>query len=258
MAHTGFELITLKSWIRSSTAELQVPHIFLFFCPDQNKNITKNKQTNKHTNNKKSLKICSQCVRSLISPRHWRQLQMLLFPNTLCCSLYERNCAVTKIFTKFLPADTFCQLLWVTRKHSCNSAGNAQAQLHFRDDQQRAFGISNISSCCECPIHFMHFACLLTATLSTHPDSSDQLCRSHKTKYRWGYCKLEYRWGYFEGTLQLLWQKNPVCRSCSIPSTVPSIQLTVASAVTWDLGSRLGGIWGNHPQIQHAASPTLF
>ena len=26
------------------------------------------------------------------------------------------------------------------------SAGNAQAQLHFRDDQQRAFGISNISN----------------------------------------------------------------------------------------------------------------
>ena len=26
------------------------------------------------------------------------------------------------------------------------SAGNAQAQLHFRDDQQRAFGICNISN----------------------------------------------------------------------------------------------------------------
>ena len=76
------------------------------------------------------------------------QLQMLLFPNALCCSLYERNCvcAVTKIFTKFLPANNFCQLLRVTRKHSCTSAGNAQAQLHFLDDQQRAFGISNISN----------------------------------------------------------------------------------------------------------------
>ena len=77
------------------------------------------------------------------------QLQMLLFPNALCCSLYERNCvcAVTKIFTKFLPANNFCQLLRVTRKRSCTSAGNAHAQLHFRDDQQRAFGISNISNC---------------------------------------------------------------------------------------------------------------
>ena len=66
------------------------------------------------------------------------QLQMLLFPNALCCSLYERNCvcAVTKIFTKLLPANNFCQLLRVTRKRSCTSAGNAQAQLHFRDDQQ--------------------------------------------------------------------------------------------------------------------------
>ena len=76
------------------------------------------------------------------------QLQMLLFPDALCCSLYERNCvcAVTKIFTKFLPANNFCQLLRVTRKRSCTSAGNAQAQLHFWDDQQRAFGISNISN----------------------------------------------------------------------------------------------------------------
>ena len=29
-------------------------------------------------------------------------------------------------------------------------AGNAQAQLHFWDDQQRAFGISNISNCVVC------------------------------------------------------------------------------------------------------------
>ena len=74
---------------------------------------------------------------------------MLLFPNALCCSLYERNCvcAVTNIFTKFLPANNCCQLLRVTRKRSCTFAGNAQAQLHFRDDQQRAFGISNISNC---------------------------------------------------------------------------------------------------------------
>ena len=73
---------------------------------------------------------------------------MLLFPNALCCSPYERNyiCAVTKIFMKFLPVNNFCQLLRVTRKRSCTSAGNAQAQLHFQDDQQRAFGISNISN----------------------------------------------------------------------------------------------------------------
>ena len=58
---------------------------------------------------------------------------MLLFPNTLCCSLYERNCvcAVTNIFTQFLPANNFCQLLRVTRKHSCNSAGNAQRSCTF-------------------------------------------------------------------------------------------------------------------------------
>ena len=76
------------------------------------------------------------------------ELQMLLFPNALCCSPYERNCvwAVTNFFTKFLPADSFCQLLLGTRKRSCTSAGNAQVQLHFQDDQQRAFGISNISN----------------------------------------------------------------------------------------------------------------
>ena len=85
------------------------------------------------------------------------QLQMLLFPNALCCSLYEHNCicAVTKIFTKFLPANIFCELLRVTRKCSCTSAGNAQEQLHFRDDQQRAFGISNIPNGLPCisPLH---------------------------------------------------------------------------------------------------------
>ena len=80
---------------------------------------------------------------------HAAKLQMLLFPNALCCSLYERDCvcAVTNIFTKFLPANNFCQLLRVTRKRSCTSASNAQAQLHLWDDQQRAFGISNISNC---------------------------------------------------------------------------------------------------------------
>ena len=73
-------------------------------------------------------------------------VQMLLFPNALCCSLYERSCvcAVTKTLTKFLPTNNFCQLLQVKRKRSCISAGNAQAQLHFWDDQQRSFGISNI------------------------------------------------------------------------------------------------------------------
>ena len=55
--------------------------------------------------------------------RNVMQLQMLLFPNALCCSLYERNCvcAVTKIFTKCLPANNFCQLLRVTRKRSCHT-----------------------------------------------------------------------------------------------------------------------------------------
>ena len=65
---------------------------------------------------------------------------MLLIPNALCCSLYKRNCvcAVTKFFTR--------------KNQLPTSAGKAQAQLHFRDDQQRAFGISNISSCYKCMI----------------------------------------------------------------------------------------------------------
>ena len=91
-----------------------------------------------------SLIVFEVALRSLLKTN--KQLQMLLFPNALCCSLYERNCvcAVTKSFTKFLPANNFCQLLRVTRKRSSTSAGNAQAQLHFQDDQQRAFEISNI------------------------------------------------------------------------------------------------------------------
>ena len=50
----------------------------------------------------------------------------------------------------FLPAKNFSQLLRVTHKRSCTSAGNAQVQLYFRDDQQMAFGISKISHCCFC------------------------------------------------------------------------------------------------------------
>ena len=104
---------------------------------------------------------CLWTVPKLLSVRNLcplLQLQMLLFPNALCCSLYERNCvcAVTKIFTKFWPANNFCQLLRATRKRSCTSAGNAQAQLHFRDDQQRAFGISNISNWPFCQYPIMH------------------------------------------------------------------------------------------------------
>ena len=75
--------------------------------------------------------------------------------NALCCSLYERNyvCAVTKIFTRkqFLPT----------------SAGNAQAQLHFRDDQQRAFGISNISNCTKHQIVFTSFTHLLMCEMKS-------------------------------------------------------------------------------------------
>ena len=94
------------------------------------------------------LKSCHPYPHHLCAEAPKAELQMLLFPNALCCSLYEHNCvcAVTKIVTKFLPAKMFCQLLRVTRKRSCTSAGNVQSQLHFRDDQQRAFGISNISN----------------------------------------------------------------------------------------------------------------
>ena len=82
---------------------------------------------------------------------------MLLIPNALCCSLYKCNCvcAVTKFFT--------CKKLFPTSvgnsKHSCTSAGNAQAQIHFRDDQQRAFGISNISNWYLLPLFILAAKC---------------------------------------------------------------------------------------------------
>ena len=71
---------------------------------------------------------------------------MLLIPNALCCSLYKCNCssAVTRVLLakkKKKKKPLNCQLLQV-KKNS-----NVQVQLHFGDDQQRAFGfgISNIS-----------------------------------------------------------------------------------------------------------------
>ena len=73
---------------------------------------------------------------------------MLLFPNALCCSLYECNCVVTKIFTckQLLPANNFLPTSAGNPQAQLLFCGRAQAQLHFRDDQQRAFGISNISN----------------------------------------------------------------------------------------------------------------
>ena len=67
---------------------------------------------------------------------------MLLIPNALCCSVYKHNCVCA--VTEFLPAKYFCQLLRVKRTIMCR---HVQAQLHFPDDQQRTFEISNISYC---------------------------------------------------------------------------------------------------------------
>ena len=73
-------------------------------------------------------------------------------PNCRCCYfqtpsvVHCMNATASAQSAKFLPANNFCHLLRVTRKRSCTSAGNTQVQLHFRNDQQRAFGISNISN----------------------------------------------------------------------------------------------------------------
>ena len=68
-------------------------------------------------------------------------------PSVVHCMNVTASAQSPKFLRNFYPQTIFCQLLRVTRKRSCTSAGNAQAQLHFRDDQQRAFGISNISNC---------------------------------------------------------------------------------------------------------------
>ena len=71
---------------------------------------------------------------------------MLLIPNTLCCSLYNRNCICA--VTRFLSAKNYCQLLPTTAgKIRTEMRRCTQAQLHFRDDQQWALGISKISYC---------------------------------------------------------------------------------------------------------------
>ena len=46
-------------------------------------------------------------------------------------------------------------------------------------------------------------------TVCTHPDSSNQLRKSHIMQYHCGYYKLVYFLGYTEITLQLLWQELP-------------------------------------------------
>ena len=67
--------------------------------------------------------------------------------NCRCC--YFQTLSVVHCMNATASAQSpnnICQLLRVTRKRSGTSAGNAQVQFHFRDNQQRAFGISNISN----------------------------------------------------------------------------------------------------------------
>ena len=49
------------------------------------------------------------------------------------------------------------------------SAGNVQEQLHFRDDQQRAFGISNI-----CNYGSLHLGQIWKATFDKHLHRSER------------------------------------------------------------------------------------
>ena len=63
-----------------------------------------------------------------------------IYCNCRCCYfqtpsvVHCMNATASAQSPKFLPANHFCQLLRVTRKRSCTSAGNTQMQLHFRDD----------------------------------------------------------------------------------------------------------------------------
>ena len=50
-------------------------------------------------------------------------------PSVVHCMNATASAQSPKFFTKFFPANNFCQLLRVTRKRSCTSAGNAQAQF---------------------------------------------------------------------------------------------------------------------------------
>ena len=111
---------------------------------------------------------------------------MLLIPNALCYSQYKCNCvcAVTKFF---YPQKNFSQFLRVTCTCSCTSAGNAQAQLHFRDDQQRVFGISNI---CNCKVPNLKFGENLRT--SSHK-GSPKLVRTYLTCFLWTWMHLIYR-----------------------------------------------------------------
>ena len=91
---------------------------------------------------------------------------MLYMPGT-CNGRVSRCCHIESGFTDLLCADVaiskrpllftvWTQLrlrshqnfneIFIRKQFLLTSTGNAQAQLHFRDDQQRAFGISNISN----------------------------------------------------------------------------------------------------------------
>ena len=52
-------------------------------------------------------------------------------PSVVHCMNTTASAQSPKFLKKFLPANNFCQLLRVTRKRSCTSAGNAQASCTF-------------------------------------------------------------------------------------------------------------------------------
>ena len=64
-------------------------------------------------------------------------------PSVVHCMNATASAQSPKFLRNFYPQTIFANF---TRKRSCTSVGNVQAQLHFRDDQQRSFGISNISN----------------------------------------------------------------------------------------------------------------
>ena len=66
---------------------------------------------------------------------------------------------------------------------------------------------------------------------TTHPDSFDQLHRSHITQYRCGYCKPQYH----KGTMRVLWhycdrRLRSYCThsSCKVPSMALPLAVTTA------------------------------
>ena len=158
----------------------------------------------------------------------------------MCCVIichYQatRSCftvlTMTKLITTLRSHQNFYEI-FTHKQFFPTSAGNVQAQLHFQDDQQRVFGISNISNCIAMYIN----------TNSMWLQKCDDLIKIKKKTQIWisqklctrRHCHLQHRHLHHPCLARFNWLKFPPTNSISVKlSSVFSWGFTFKMKPNW-------------------------